>query len=187
MLIRKTRSFVKKIIAQYISISSYLKIKILEDNIFISKNVSIGKNVKIRTTDNGKVIIKKNVSIEDNVEIIAQNSQIIIEENTFIGKGTQIVSKESISIGEDCLIAAYCVIRDNNHNIKKNQLINFQGHSIKSIFIENDVWLGTHCVVTAGCRIGEGSVVGANAVITKDVDKYTVVGGVPAKFIKKRL
>lgn len=54
------------------------------------------------------------------------------------------------------------------------------------IVIGNDVWIGYEAVVLAGVRIGDGAVVGARAVVTADVPPYTVVGGVPAKTIKKR-
>lgn len=54
------------------------------------------------------------------------------------------------------------------------------------IVIGNDVWIGYEAVVLSGVRIGNGAVIGARAVVTKDVEPYTVVGGVPAKPIKKR-
>lgn len=52
------------------------------------------------------------------------------------------------------------------------------------IIIQNDAWIGTGSVILPGITIGEGAVVGANSLVTKDVDPYTVVGGVPAKYIK---
>ena len=52
--------------------------------------------------------------------------------------------------------------------------------------IGNDVWIGYEAVVMAGVHIGDGSIIAANAVVTKDVEPYAVVGGVPAKMIKKR-
>ena len=53
--------------------------------------------------------------------------------------------------------------------------------------IGDDVWIGKNAVIMAGLKIGSGSIIGAGAIVTKDVDPYTVVGGVPAKLIKKRL
>ncbi len=54
------------------------------------------------------------------------------------------------------------------------------------VVIGNDVWIGHGAVITPGIRIGHGAVIGANAVVTKDVPPYHVVGGVPAHFIRKR-
>lgn len=56
----------------------------------------------------------------------------------------------------------------------------------KSIYIDDDVWLGSKVTVVAGIRINRGAVVVAGAVVTKDVEPYSVVGGVPAKHIKYR-
>lgn len=187
MILRKIRSSIKLLLKKINSTFSKFKILILEENIILGKKVFLNKNIKMKTFDNGKIIIKENVSIEDNVEIIAQNAIITIEANTFIGCGTQIIAKKSISIGKDCLIASYSVLRDNNHNINKNEIIRKQGHSISPIIVENDVWVGTHCTITAGTNIHKGAVIGANSVVTKDIEEYTVVGGVPANFIKKRV
>ena len=52
--------------------------------------------------------------------------------------------------------------------------------------IGNDVWIGCNAVVCRGVRVGDGAVIAAGAVVTKDVEPYTIVGGVPAKFIKRR-
>ena len=54
------------------------------------------------------------------------------------------------------------------------------------IVVGNDVWIGYEAVILAGVRIGDGAVIGTRAVVTKDVPPYTIVGGVPAKPIKKR-
>lgn len=54
------------------------------------------------------------------------------------------------------------------------------------IVIGNDVWIGFEAVILSGVRIGDGAIVGARAVVTKDIPPYTIVGGVPAKTIKKR-
>ncbi len=60
-----------------------------------------------------------------------------------------------------------------------------QGITAEGIVVEDDVWLGAASVITDGVRIGKGAVVAAGAVVTNDVPPHTVVGGVPAKVIKK--
>lgn len=54
------------------------------------------------------------------------------------------------------------------------------------IFVGNDVWIGYEAVIMAGVTIGDGAIIGSRAVVTKDVPPYTIVGGVPAKSIKRR-
>jgi acetyltransferase-like isoleucine patch superfamily enzyme len=110
-----------------------------------------------------------------------------------------------ITIGEDCLIGEYCVIRGQggvtignrvytspftqiiavNHvfDDPDTPFVN-QGITAEGITIEDDVWLGAGAIITDGVTVGRGAVVAAGAVVTKDVPPHTVVGGVPAKIIK---
>ena len=60
-----------------------------------------------------------------------------------------------------------------------------QGITAEGIIIEDDVWLGAGAVITDGVRVGRGAVIAAGAVVTKDVPPHTVVGGIPAREIKK--
>jgi len=90
-------------------------------------------------------------------------------------------------IGDNCSIASNCVLRASNHNFNNLDIpIREQGHSYGEIILEDDIWISANCVVTANTKIGKGSVIGAGSVVTKDVEPYSVVGGVPAKLIKKR-
>ena len=73
------------------------------------------------------------------------------------------------------------------HNYSKRDIrIWDQGTTEKDIIIGNDIWIGTKVCILHGVTIGGGAVVGAGSVVTKNVDPYTVVGGVPARFIKDR-
>lgn len=183
---RKLLSGIKKVNFLFANNFRRLKFILMEDNISIGKDVIIGKNVNIKTTDGGRVIIENNVAIESNCYIYAKKGEVIIKKNSFIGFGSQIVSLKSILIGENCLIAAYCIIRDATHGIKKHMPINMQNHYVSQIVIGNDVWLGAHCVVTAKATIESGAVIGANSVVTKKIFSYDVAGGVPAEHIHKR-
>ena len=93
--------------------------------------------------------------------------------------------KGNIKIGDNVLIGLNVVCRTANHNFKKEININKQGHSYGNIEIEKNVWVGANCIILSGVKIGEGAVIAAGAVVNKDVDSYTIVGGVPAKLIKK--
>ena len=92
-----------------------------------------------------------------------------------------------IKIGDNVLIGPNSVLRSSDHSFKSlNKLINKQGMDDGKIVIKDDVWIGSNCVILQNCTIGKGSVIAAGAVVTKDIEPYTIVGGVPAKFIKKR-
>jgi acetyltransferase-like isoleucine patch superfamily enzyme len=62
----------------------------------------------------------------------------------------------------------------------------FSGALLKEVVIEKDTWLGTQTIILPGVTIKEGAIVAAGAVVTKDVEPFSVVGGVPAKLIKMR-
>ena len=112
---------------------------------------------------------------------------IEVGNNTQIHKGVFITAADKIKIGNDVLIGPYTVINSGNHNYSNPDVpIRLQGHITKPIIIEDDVWIGANSTILAGVTIGKGAVVGAGAVVTKNVKPYTVVGGVPATFIKER-
>ena len=102
-----------------------------------------------------------------------------INENVFIQQAT---------IGNNVLIAPNVAILSVSHNHENLEIpIVDQGDTVSNPpIIEDGVWLGRNVVVMPGIIIGEGAIVGAGAVVTKNVEPYTVVGGVPAKFIKSR-
>jgi acetyltransferase-like isoleucine patch superfamily enzyme len=55
------------------------------------------------------------------------------------------------------------------------------------VIIENDVWIASNCTIGKGVRIGKGSIIAANSFVNKDVPSYSIVGGVPARFIRSRI
>ena len=92
-----------------------------------------------------------------------------------------------IRIGNHVRIAGHCSIVGVNHNFSDPDIpIKDQGLTYQGIVIEDDVWLGAHVVVTDGVTIGKGSVVGAGAVVNRDIPPYSVAVGVPAKVIRNR-
>ena len=87
-----------------------------------------------------------------------------------------------IYIGDDVLIGHNACLLTLNHDLNPNKRADMHP---APIYIEDKVWLGSNVTVLPGVRIKRGSIVGAGAVVTKDVEENTIVGGIPAKFIKK--
>ncbi len=139
---------------------------------------------------------------------IAGKSRMKIKGNTRIHPTASLRCGESIHLGQNSHINQYCciwasekskiILGDNllmgpgvkifssNHSTKLGLAMNEQDWKEKDVVIGNDVWLGANVVVVPGARIGDGSVVAAGAVVTKDIPPYSIVGGVPAKVIKER-
>lgn len=114
------------------------------------------------------------------------------------GPNSDIYSKiHYVKIGSFTSIARNVSIQEFNHNYERlsNYYINqnILGESFiddisssGAIEIGNDVWIGTHCVILSGVKIGDGAIVAANSVVTKDIPPYAIAAGSPAKVIKYR-
>lgn len=111
---------------------------------------------------------------------VKKNATLRIGNNCRIN-GPTIVATNLVSIGNNCRIAPDVYIMDGDFHSLENRLV--EGKS-SSIIIEDDAWVATRAMVMKGVTIGKGAVVAAGAVVTKDVAPYTLVGGVPAKFIR---
>ena len=127
----------------------------------------------------------KNVNVERKAYF--QNGfNIEIGDNSGIGVNANI-SNDTI-IGDNVLMGQDVAIFSNTHNYeKKDFIIQEQGYETsKPVIIENDVWIGARVIILGGVRIQTGAVIGAGSVVTKDVESYTVVTGIPARVIKYR-
>ncbi len=144
----------------------------------------------------GNVVLNDNVQVIDDVRICG--NVIIDSFSSVFGPNTQLYSKiNSIKIGKFCSIARGVTFQEYNHRIS-----NISTYMINSKFLKkdihsdieskgdinicNDVWIGAHSVILSGVKIGNGSVISANSVVTKDIPPYAIVGGCPAKIIKFR-
>ena len=104
-----------------------------------------------------------------------------IGKNVFINMGCKFQDQGGIFIGNGSLIGHNCVMATINHDPSPEKRGSM---TVKSIHIGKNVWIGANVTITPGVTIGDGAIVAAGAVVTKDVAPRTIVGGVPAKFIK---
>lgn len=168
------------------------------------KNSIVGENCNFdpycgcinKTRDKSSIIIGDNCVIRG-VLYAVDKGKLNIGSYTYIGFNTQIGAVNNVRIGDYVIISNFVrIIDNNNHPVspierKKMSLSGFYNNnwewtnSINSpIIIEDNVWIGEFVRIMKGVTIGEGSIVGANAVVTKDVQPYTVVAGNPARIVK---
>lgn len=108
--------------------------------------------------------------------------------NTYIGHRISLGGANSISIGNECMIANNVTIIDNDHGSSRIDIpMREQGFVSAPVRIEDDCWIGTNAIILKGVTVGAHSIVAAGAVVRTDVEPYSVVGGVPARLLKKRL
>ena len=107
---------------------------------------------------------------------------ITIGDDSIIGEGTVLDGRDKLIIGNHVDIASEVMIYNGQHDINSE---NFKA-VFAPVTIEDYVFIGPRAIILPGVTVKKGAVVGAGAVVTKDVEKFTVVGGVPAKPISER-
>jgi len=154
----------------------------------IGDDVEFRRNVEIRVHGASVVTIGSKVRIDRGVRVLAANSaHIDIQNGVRIGLYTVLNGGDSITIGKKALVSGFVYLQTSMHGYAaRDKAVQDQGYDHAPVYLGDDAWLGTHVVVLPGVTIGQGGVVGSNAVVTKNVDAYQVVAGIPAKSIKER-
>ncbi len=157
--------------------------------IYLRRCTSIGPRARIvgrpRIDNKGQIVIGERVRIHSHivpVELAAmRGGRIEIGERTFINYGVSISSFQFVHIGCRCLIGTYVNILDNNwHDILDRTRV----PPSKPVIIEDNVWLGNRVIVLPGVTIGHDAVIGAGAVVTKDIPPRSIAVGNPARVVK---
>ena len=120
------------------------------------------------------------------IKMVGNQAGVTLGDATFIGCGSELDVSLPLTIGSHVLIAPGCFITDHGHRHAAGSPIDSQGVDARPVRIGNDVWLGARVVVLPGVTIGDGAVVGAGAVVTRDVAPGAIVAGVPAAPIGQR-
>lgn len=150
------------------------------------KGSKIYHSVRMDTPPYRKFSLGKRSVIESFCCINNAVGDVVIGDNTRIGIHNTIIGP--VTIGSHVNLAQGITVTALNHIFKDTTLrIDEQGISTQPVIIGDDVWIGANAVILPGVTIGNHAVVAAGAVVTKDVPDNTIVGGVPAKEIKKIL
>lgn len=107
--------------------------------------------------------------------------------NFACNSGTYINALGNIEMGDDVLIGSNVTISAGKHDIEGRDRSVFSRPAVpSSIYFGNDIWLGAGVVILPGLHLANGTVIGANSVVTKNTDSYSVMAGVPARLIRFR-
>ncbi|MBN1154191.1 acyltransferase [candidate division KSB1 bacterium] len=145
---------------------------------FCSHNVWAIKNIGAKGDE---TIIRPSASLA-NPEHIYLGKRVHVQRNVYLWAGKE----STITIGDNTIIGPGSFITSDNHGTKRGQLIRDQAGIEKDVTIGSDVWLGAYVIILPGVTIGDGAVIAAGSVVTKDVPQYTICAGVPARPIKNR-
>lgn len=154
----------------------------------------VGKNIKLPNgipLVNGSNLI---INLGDNVTIgrstigankVYDKPVLNIGNNSTIGYGALISIAKEVNIGNNCMIAANCIIMDSDdHPINPEKRQRGEGigkEDIKPVNIGNNVWLGSYCAILKGVTIGDNSIIAAHSVVTRDVLPNCIYAGNPAR------
>jgi acetyltransferase-like isoleucine patch superfamily enzyme len=161
-----------------------------------SRKMSVGDRVAVddgcqldaRGCAPGEFRIGDGVLISRGCVISGKDGALSIGPRANIGAGCVMYASTRLEIGADTMLAAQCYVGGGRYRVfgRTDVPIAEQPEPRLGVVIEDDCWLGAGVIVVDGVRIGRGSVVGAGAVVTRDVEPYSVVVGVPARLVAKR-
>ncbi|MHB1131349.1 MAG: acyltransferase [Chloroflexota bacterium] len=159
-------------------------------NIRLGRNVFLDRGVYLHACPGG-IEIGADTCLMHNAELHVFNFRqlphafIKIGKSTFIGESVVIRGQGGVTIGDSVLVAPLAKILAVDHVFADTGLpVLEQGITASGIVVEDGAWIGAGAAILDGVRVGKGAVVGANAVVTRDVSPHTVVAGSPAKVIR---
>jgi len=120
------------------------------------------------------------------------NGFSVVNRNTILGdnvnfNGMRIRGRGNVNIGDNFHSGKECLMISENHNFNKGSKIPYDHtYILKDIIIEDNVWLADRVIILGGVRIGEGAIIQAGSVVVRDIPKYAIAGGHPAKVFAER-
>ncbi len=159
----------------------------LPQRVFLGERVIIGEGCWFDL-----VSLESKIKVGDEAKIArfctfkAGPGNIDIGEGANFGPFCLVSGYGGVEIGKYTQIASHVVILSYTHDMDKSMPIKFQETPLKKVTIQEDVWVGAQVVVLPGVTIGTGSIIGAGAVVSKDIPEYSIAAGVPAKVVGKR-
>lgn len=121
------------------------------------------------------------------LEVVSDTGSLMIEDRVSISDYAHIGAADQLTIGCDTTMGSFVTILDHDHGIPAGLTsVMLEPLTIAPVSIGRGVWIGEKATVLKGVTVGDGSVIGAHAVVTRDVPERTIVGGVPARVIGTR-
>lgn len=159
----------------------------------VGRGCSIGNGVTINAISRSGIVFGDRVTVDRDASLLAtavirsMGEGISVGSDTSIGAFNIIHGGGGVTIGRDTLLGPFVAVYSENHRFSDPGVpIRKQGQSRRPVCIGDDVWIGAHAVVLAGVTIGDGAIVAAGAVVTKDIPEGKIVAGVPAEVIGNR-
>ena len=134
----------------------------------------------------GRLEVGEHVLLEPGVWLTSPAGTIRIGAGSFLNRNVQVAAVERVEIGAHCMLANGCFVSDGDHRFDDpHRPVPWQGFTTDGPTIVGDnVWCGANVVITGGVTVGARCVIGANAVVTRDLPPFSVAAGVPARVLR---
>lgn len=156
----------------------------------LGRNVVLGPRVGLLpgfSGHRGHIVAGDGSRLETGALLEAWAGRIELGRHVFVGPYTVIYGHGGVKIGDHTLIAMHCRIVSSNHTIAPlGKVVRMQPDELRPVDIGKDVWLGAGVTILGGVRIGDGCIVGAGSVVTKDLPSGSICHGVPAVVVGAR-
>ena len=147
----------------------------------------LGRDLELQVGRKGEIRFGRFVWVGDGTKIRCHEGVVEIGDKTVFGQECTISAYQRVRIGEQCVIADRAMFIDFDHGVTEvERPIRVQGIYKRDTIVGSNVWVGYGACVLRGVRVGDNSIIGTNAVVTKDVPANAVVGGVPARVLRMR-
>ena len=147
----------------------------------------LGRHLEIQINRNAEVRFGRFVWLGDGTKIRCHEGAVEIGQKTVMGQECTISAYQRVRIGEQCVIADRAMFIDFDHGVVEvERPIRLQGIYKRDVLVGSNVWIGYGACILRGVSVGDNSVIGTNAVVTRDVPANAVVAGAPARVIRMR-
>lgn len=157
----------------------------LDRSCYVGPGVSLGPDSIEKLS--GTVEVADSCELNQGVELNPFGGSIRIARRVWLGPYVVIYGHGGVEIGEQTLVSMHCAILSSNHAIPAmGTLVRDMADELLPTRIGRDVWIGANAVILGGVTVGDGAVVAAGTVVTKNVEAGVIVAGVPAREIRRR-
>jgi len=156
--------------------------------VFLGQRVLVGEGCFLDAhSTQGRIELRDDTWLSRECLLVAGDTEIVVEERAYIGHSCLFYGHGGIHVGHDALLANGVQLICGNHTFAQRDVpIRDQRGEEKPIIIGPDVWLGASAIVLGGVTIGQGAVVGAGSMVTRDLLPYSIARGVPARVVGER-
>lgn len=166
----------------------FWRFKLANPHVVTTGMVFLGRRVEVQARPGyGRIVLGRWVHIGDGTSLRCHEGTLRIGDKVVFGRNNVVNAYLDISIGATSIVADMVYVTDFDHVFADaDRPIKDQGIVKAPVSIGRDVWLGTKASVVRGTRIGDGCVIAANAVVTRDLAPYSIAAGVPARVLRSR-